>query len=376
MTSGKPVAPRRTTPGRAIAWPRLPFLLVAMTALFAAAWGGLLRMNVIIPLLTNHANWLTFHGPVMVCVFLGTLISLERAVGLGRTWTYAAPLFTGAGGILILCGYLGRGGPLLIALGSAVFAGVSVQIVRLQKARYTVTMALGAAAWLTSNVLWLRGWAFPRLVPWWIAFLALIIVGERLDLSRFQKPERLGPPLFLAAAGLFLSSVVLSLFSDAAGGRLLGLGLLALAAWLARFDIARRTVKQPGLPRFMAVCLLGGYAWLAFAGVMFASFSPMEAGAKYDAALHAFFLGFVFAMIFGHAPVIFPAVLQRPVAYSPRFYAHVILLHASLVLRVAGDLFPANGARQWGGILNAISIALFLLNTIVAMALPPRKKPA
>lgn len=30
------------------------------------------------------------------------------------------------------------------------------------------------------------------------------------------------------------------------------------------------------------------------------------AGPLYDAMLHTFFLGFVFGMIFGHAPIIFP----------------------------------------------------------------------
>jgi hypothetical protein len=32
----------------------------------------------------------------------------------------------------------------------------------------------------------------------------------------------------------------------------------------------------------------------------------------YDITLHAVFLGFVFAMIFAHAPVIFPLVFRRP----------------------------------------------------------------
>ena len=47
-----------------------------------------------------------------------------------------------------------------------------------------------------------------------------------------------------------------------------GAALLALALWLLRQDIARRTVKDTGLTRFIAVCLLSGYAWLALAGAI------------------------------------------------------------------------------------------------------------
>jgi hypothetical protein len=75
-------------------------------------------------------------------------------------------------------------------------------------------------------------------------------------------------------------------------------------------------------------------------------------------------VGFVFTMIFAHAPIIFPAVLQLPVRYVPRYYTHLVLLHVSLLLRVAGDLIPWWPARLWGGLLNALVILLFLANTL------------
>jgi hypothetical protein len=52
--------------------------------------------------------------------------------------------------------------------------------------------------------------------------------------------------------------------------------------------------------------------------------------------LHTLFLGFVFAMIFGHAPIIPPAVLRISETFSGSFYAPLILLHLSLALRVEG----------------------------------------
>src|SRR5690606_17708518 len=62
--------------------------------------------------------------------------------------------------------------------------------------------------------------------------------------------------------------------------------------------------------------------------------------------------GFVFSMIFAHAPIILPAVSGRAVAYSPVFYSNLALLHASLVVRIAGDLLALPAVRGWGGSLQ------------------------
>jgi len=345
-------------------------LALGLGSLAAGIWGGLARLPLSLPLPSDNANWITFHGPLMVCGFLGTVIGLERAVGLPNRWAYAAPLMTGSGALLLVSGVQGRMGPLLLTLGSALFCVVALRVVQLARALFTVVMCVGAVAWLMGNIFWWFEWPFHRVVPCWMAFLCLTIVGERLDLSRFQKVEPLAKPLFAVALSFFLFGVILNSFFPAAGGRVTGAGLLALALWLGRFDIARRTVRQAGLPRFMAVCLLGGYGWLAVAGGLMILFAPMEYGVYYDAALHTFFLGFVFAMIFGHAPVIFPSVLNLPVAYRPRFYAHVILLHGSLILRVAGDLGEWVPGRLWGGMLNGLAIAVFLGNTILSLVMP------
>jgi hypothetical protein len=73
------------------------------------------------------------------------------------------------------------------------------------------------------------------------------------------------------------------------------------------------------------------------------------------------FVGFVFSMVFGHAPIIFPAVLGAPINYRSYFYLPLLLLHLSLALRLAGDFGGWVIIRQWGGLLNALAIVLFLL---------------
>jgi hypothetical protein len=64
-------------------------------------------------------------------------------------------------------------------------------------------------------------------------------------------------------------------------------------------------------------------------------------------------------MIFGHAPIILPAILGFELAYSPVFYLPLTLLHGSLALRLIGDLAGIHASRMWGGLVNAIAILSF-----------------
>ena len=362
----------RPSSGRTGLWIRLPLLALGMASLLCAIWGGLTRLPVNLPLPADNANWLTFHGALMVCGFLGTVIGLERAVGLPDKWPYLAPLLTGTGAMAIAAGMMGWTGPRLLTVGSAVFVVVTWRVMQLRCELFTITMSLGGASWLVGNLLWLADWPFARIVPWWMGFLGLTIVGERLDLSRFQRQEPAARPLFLLSIFVLLGGMTLSAFHQNLGERILGAAMVALAGWQARFDLARRTVRQPGLPRFMAVCLLSGFVWLAASGVLLLSAVPLQSGGSYDAAWHAFFLGYVFAMIFGHAPVIFPSVVGRPVAYSSRFYVHFALLHLSLALRIVGGLGGWPDVRKWGGMLNGVALIVFLANTVSSLVIGRR----
>lgn len=346
---------------------RVPLLALGLGSLAAGVWGGLLRLPLGLPVPPVGGNWVQWHGAIMVCCFLGTVIGLERAVGLQMWWPYGAPILTAAGA-LGLVGALGGAVPIaLLTVGSAWFTAVAWRVTRLQPEKFMIIMAVGATAWLIGNGLWLGGRSIFQVVPWWMAFLGFTIVGERLDLGRFQKRPPWAPPVLLAILAVAATGVVATVWFPTGGERLLGAGWVLAAAWLASFDLARTTVRHEGLPRFMAVCLLAGYAWLAAAGVMMIAFAPLQAGLRYDAALHAFFLGFVFSMIFGHAPVIFPAVLVLRPFFTPAFYVHVAVLHAGLALRVAGDLGGWVPGRQWGGAIGGVALALFLVNTVRAV---------
>ena len=159
------------------------------------------------------------------------------------------------------------------------------------------------------------------------------------------------------------------------GVRLAGAGMLAQAAWLARNDVARRTIHMGGVTRFMAVALLAGYCWLAVAGVLWLHYGDLLGfGFTYDAMLHTVFLGFVFSMVFAHAPVIVPAVLGVALPYRRAMYAPLVLLHVGVVLRVVGDLSENVTAWRWGGVLDEAAILAFLA-IAVATGATARRRP-
>jgi hypothetical protein len=344
---------------------RFPLMGIGMLALLSGMWAGLGRLGWDWPML--RPTFGLAHGPLMISGFLGTLISLERAVALGRTWTFGAPLLTALGGLALVGGAPHWVAPLFMTLGSFVLVVSFGSLLWQQSTSFTATMALGALAWLIGNGRWLGGAEIPDAVSWWIAFPVLTIAGERLELTRLLPPSQAARRLFAVIVAMLVVGLAIGGIATATGAWVTGGAWVCLAVWLLQYDVARRTVRQTGLTRFTAVCLLTGYVWLCVGGVLAICCGSVIAGPHYDAVLHAVLLGFVFAMIFGHAPIIFPAVLGLALPFRTTFYAHLALLHVSLLARLTGDLVPLTELRQWGGLLNAAAVLLFVANTVGAV---------
>ena len=344
---------------------RIPLLFLGMLSLLAALWGGTQRLGWDLPVLTGSLA--LNHGPLMIGAFLGTVIGLERAVALDRLWGYLAPALTGLGGLVLISGKAPSTALVLMLSGSLVLAGVNLVFIARRFAWFHLVMVMGAIALVAGNLFLATIGSVSAAVWWWMGFLLLTITGERMELGRLlllSKPQQRMILLFVFAA---VGGLVLIPLEPDSGMRMLGFGMVAIALWLGMFDVARRTVRQTGLTRFIAVNLLLGYAWLAFSGALLVLFGADLGGLRYDAVLHAFFLGYVFSMIFGHAPVIFPAVLGRGMLYRPVFYLHVVLLHVFLAIRVGGDLTVQLLPRQWGGAINTLTLLVFLGNTVLSM---------
>jgi hypothetical protein len=151
---------------------------------------------------------------------------------------------------------------------------------------------------------------------------------------------------------------------------LTGTGLIACAAWLLRYDIARRTVFLNGQPRFSAYAILLGHGWLAIAGILLLTVPPGASAFSYDAAIHAIAIGCVLSMIFGHAPIILPAVTGIRVRYTRYLYLPLGLLHVAVALRVAGDVFEWLDLRAASGILTVLALALYAMTAVIAALRP------
>jgi hypothetical protein len=332
---------------------RLRFIPLGIGALAMAAgvWTGLQRLGLPLP---GDLSVAGFHAAFMVAGFLGTVISLERAVAVDRWWAYAAPALSATGALALLGGRTELAALMFLAAGGVLLA-VSAGLAARQFALFTVMLAIGAACWAAGTWRWLAGAAMPEVAGWWLSFLILTIAAERLELSRLLRVSLASQVGFVAVVGLLLVG--------GARGELAGegapftiAGLFGCAAWLLRHDIARKTIRQDGLPRFSAIAILAGHGWLAVAGLVLALDAFGSAVQGYDAAVHAIAIGFVLSMVFGHAPIILPAVTGLRLRLTNAAYGPLALLHGSVVLRLAGDLSGWSGLRQASGVVTVLAL--------------------
>lgn len=326
---------------------------MAGTAMAAGIWGGLARLG--LPVSAGE-HFAALHGPLMVCAVFGTLIALERAIALGRGWALLSPA-----GSLFGFAALSFGAPLdfgatAFALAAAVLLGASVVIAQQQRALFTLLLAAGAACLLAGDVLLLGGGDVPSVVGWWIGFLVVTITAERLELARFVRISRRAQAALVASLGFVLAGAALGLGSDW-GQPAMGVGLVLVSAWLLVNDVARRTVRNAGATRFIALAMLAGYGWMAVSGALFLAGSGFAY--QYDLALHALFLGFVLSMVFGHALMVVPAVTGWKLRYTPSLNIALTLLHLSVAMRVVGGLLEAEPLRIMSGFVTIAALLSF-----------------
>lgn len=338
-------------------------LLAAAVALSLACGiaGGLARAGVDVGSHAAVGYAAVWHAALMICGFFGTVIGIERAVAAKLRMAWFAPLASASASIALLSGSADVAGVLLLA-ASAVFFAVNARLWSRERAAHTFVLAVAAACWLVGNALFAAGSAGTAVLPWWFAFLVVTIAAERLEMTRLMPRRPLASRAFAAVLIALLAGAALS-------APLFGAALFALAAWLLVFDVARRTIRAQGLARYMAVCLIAGYLWLAIGGIAWAAES--RGWPTRDIALHALGLGFIVSMVMAHAPVILPAVARIKLAFSAALYVPLAVLHASLAWRLAGPMLD-DAARAQGAIANAAAIALFAL-TVIASAFAWRR---
>lgn len=344
----------RATKGRA--------LLVALggAALLSGLNAALVRLEVWAPIASDHLG--DVHGQVMVLGFLGTLISLERAQALGRAWAFLAPALFGLGALAlnspapVLLGELLQveGGFIFVATYLALWRRAPRPLVAVQV--LSGVLALGGAVVVTFA-------GAPGGLPWLAGFVIVTIAAERAELAALSMGRRADLELLALASALTLS-VLAALVFPTIGERLVGVTVVATAAWLVVHDVARRQLRLTGQHRYLATALLAGYANLLIAGVVLAVAGLRTSTATYDVVVHGVFLGFAVSMVMAHAPVILPAVLGRPLPYRPVLWVPLVVLHVSLGVRFLGALSGQNQLWQAGGVLGVLAMLTFLATAI------------
>lgn len=369
MSPAAPVSASGSPPRRR--WRRYRFVPLgcAALALLLGLWTGLWRLG--LPLPGAFPALAEFHGALMIAGFLGTLISLERAVALGRWWAYVAPAVSAIAAVLLIADATHYAALAFLLAGLALTFD-SLVVVRHQPALFTIMLAVASACWSIGTAIWALGGHASEVTGWWLAFLVLTVAAERLELSRLLSPPPLSQAMFVLAVLVILAGVARG---ELAGERadISGLGLLALTAWLIKHDIARRTVRMRGQTRFSAACMLSGYFWLGAAGLLLILVPPGSAAFSYDAAVHAVTVGFVLSMIFAHAPIVLPAVVGLRVKYSAALYAPLVLLHLSLLLRIATDLLAWT---DWRGVTGPMTVLALLGYAGTLIVVSRGKRPA
>lgn len=359
---------------------RLVFLVLAFISVMAGLNAALVRAGALAPV--PHADLGNIHGPLMIYGFLGTAIGLERAVSLQadrrRFWPYAAPLFAGVGGVSAIVmavspeassavknvGVSTRLMPGALWVASMlILLGIYLYIaLRRQPSMSALIQILSAFVGASGIALWMKGYDVPAIVAWWLMFLVLTIISERLELARITFAGAGVEFRVLLESAALVATLVCSLTAPSIGMALLGVALAVLVADVAWHDVARRMVTSTGIPRFAATCMLGAYAWALCAAGMWI-FMGATSGYAYDLAVHALTIGFTLSMIVAHAPVIIPAVIRREVPYHRLMWVGWALIQVALLLRLTGGGRDVEALWRFGAALGVVAFLVFVMVT-------------
>lgn len=301
------------------------------------------------------------HGLLMTGGFLGSLIALERSMVMKHRLWLLVPFISGFSVILFLSGNV-QGGMYALVFAAA---GLSL-VLYLQAAKHKIDnqwiLFLGGLLWLIGNILVLKTGLIAAATPWWIGFILFTICGERLEMTKFLPHPKWAKPLFYALMALFLIGINISFHGP---GRLgMGIASIGMALWLMKFDMAKISMRKSGQHKYIGTGLMVGYFWFLFFGIILC-FIPHHAN-FYDLFLHSFFLGFAFSMIWAHAPIILPAVLNvKAELYHPILWIGWWLFQLSLAVRIISTFTGSQPFRFWSAIINGWTILMIFVTMAV-----------
>lgn len=331
-------------------------MLLAVINLIAGITAGLMRLGWEIPL----GQFTVHHGALMVGGFLGTLILLEKVIPLKNKALLILPSLNALGILMTIPGQFNLG--LLFLLGGSLsLLFVFVYYILRQPHELSVKiMATGAVCQIIGHIMLFSKHFYPAAFPWWMGFILLVIVGERVELSKFLPVTPLAKNILVVLCIAFLSGLILPFHGT--GKYISGLSLASISLWLLRYDAISIGLKKNGLTHFSAFALLAGCLALMFTGIFLIALPDLPFA--YDAIVHTFFIGFAFSMIFAHGPIILPGVLGLSVKpFHPILYIPVCTSLLSLIVRLLADTnIVSPMLKLWSGWISVVSILFYFIS--------------
>ncbi|MEQ1585628.1 MAG: hypothetical protein ABL895_07110 [Cyclobacteriaceae bacterium] len=337
---------------------RIPFMLAAVINLIAGIWAGLIRMGWDMPLTPVAVH----HGAIMVGGFLATLIALEKAIPLKRNLALAVPVISALSLLMAVPGYYQVGLYFLISGSVGLFIIQAYYLNLYPRDLSILLMLVGAGCLMVGNAMLIKTQFYPASFPWWMGFLLFTITAERIELSKFLPVSSNAKYLLLSFLTVFLLGLLIPFHG--AGKYFSATAMIGIAVWMLKHDVMRIGLKKAGLTKFSSVALLIANSWLIINGLLLV-FMP-DGPYSYDILVHSFFIGYTFAMIFAHGPIILPGVLgitAKP--FHSILYGWLFLVQGSLLLRLLADSILSMEWRRISGILTGVGILLYFITLIV-----------
>jgi hypothetical protein len=329
-----------------------------VTGLYRIGWFGL------------PANAAGEHGAIMVGCFMGTLISLERAVALQNRYALFVPAL-GAGSLIAFLAGFREVAYVLLIVSSIGLTSITFYLQSRLSTTGFVIAFIGAVCWLLGNVMLVFWKMYPVAVSWWMGFILFTIVSSRLKSSLLPVNGKFKFISLYLILALFTIGLLMP-FHDGIGRYLIGTGLICIAVWLVKYDAAREAIQQEGVNRYSGILLLTGFVWLFATGIcmLWGDLS----GPLYDPALHSFFIGFLFSVVMAHGPLILPSILALSIKpFHWILYIWFIILQGSLIVRIVANFLAEFELRKWAGVLNGIAILAFFLTMGTLLIIELRK---
>jgi hypothetical protein len=321
------------------------FLLLGIMA--GLERGGLHHLN-----LGLHQSLATLHYVIFFSGFFGTLLSVESAVGQGKKWLFLIPATILIGTLL----YITYGIWYIFVLGAAIFSIPSIMVF-VQRKNY-ITFVIPCILFFLGAIFNVMNFYYSSALAY-LYFITLYILAERLELAKIVGAGKGAFWNLVASELVILFAIVLSIYNLQLAIRLSGLTTLILAIWFWFNDLARKAIRTREPAKYSALAMLIGYIWLALGNTLFI----VDASTFWGESIHSVTLGFVFSMVFAHAPIIFPNVAKVKFNFSRTLYIPLFLLHFSVLLRVVSHFLP--NAKPIALYLNFISIIFFFATFIV-----------